>query len=130
MPVRYLIDTHVFLWMAEDDERLSSTARERITDPDNDRILSLVSVWEIVMKEDAGKLRLRTSVDRLIRVTCEKARVSLNQMQIEHVLGVRDLPKLHKDPFDRLLISQARQEKLAIISADERLRQYPVEVVW
>lgn len=116
--------------MAEDDQRLSSTARACITDPGNDRILSLVSVWEIVMKEDAGKLRLQVPVGKLIHVTCEKARVTLNQLQIEHILGVRELPKLHKDPFDRLLVSQARQEKLAIISADERLSKYPVEVVW
>jgi PIN domain nuclease of toxin-antitoxin system len=119
--VRLLLDTHVFLWWLADDRRLDSAEREAIRDPENDVYLSAASVWEIVIKQALGRLRIPepTSVAAL--------RLGLQPLPItfEHAEATAALPHLHNDPFDRLLMAQARAESLTLVSHDPAIRAYP-----
>lgn len=128
--MKLLLDTHTLLWAIGDPGRLSPTARALLEDEDHTLWCSVVSLWEITLKVQAGKLQLPAGESYF--------REHLGKLGIERVLGVEAthiyallaLPGHHKDPFDRLLIAQCRVEKLALVSADAALQQYPVDVLW
>lgn len=130
MSRRLLLDTHAFLWWIADDPRLSPAAREAIADGANAVYLSAVSVWEMVIKMGLGRLELPEDTESFIAQQLQQNGFRPLAMTLPHALAVRHLPPLHKDPFDRLLVAQARHEELAIISGDEAVRRYPVAVVW
>ncbi|MCL4863618.1 MAG: type II toxin-antitoxin system VapC family toxin [Caldilineaceae bacterium] len=121
-----LLDTHVFLWAIDDDPRLSNAARAAIIDGNNVVFVSAATAWEISIKKAIGKLTIPQGsyLDelRLHRFT------PLN-ITTEHALAVADLPPHHKDPFDRLLIAQAQIEKLTLVTADVRIKQYAVQLI-
>jgi PIN domain nuclease of toxin-antitoxin system len=119
--VRLLLDTHVFLWWLADDKRLTAGEREAIRDPENGVYLSAASVWEIVIKQAFD--RLRTPEPASVTVL----RLGLQPLPIafEHAEATAALPPLHNDPFDRLLIAQARVESLTLVSHDPAIRAYP-----
>ena len=122
-----MLDTHVVLWwMAGDIGRLSATAVEAVGAEDARVVVSAVSVWEVAIKRGLGKL---DAPDDLLQ-QLERARVELLLITARHADGVATLPPHHRDPFDRLLVVQATSEQLAIVSADESLRSYDIEVVW
>jgi PIN domain nuclease of toxin-antitoxin system len=129
-PAGYLLDTHVFLWLAGDDTRLSAKVRELALDAGNPLSLSVASVWELAIKASLGKLRLDVGLGELIE--SQRAALGLTMLRIEtaHVLEVETLEYHHRDPFDRLLVAQARVERLTIVSRDTRLDDYDVERVW
>lgn len=122
----FLIDTHVWLWLQSAPEKLSPALLERLGDESNDLLLSAASSWEISIKYSLGKLVLpeppHTYVPDRMR------RSSTGSLPIEHVhaLGVADLPQLHRDPFDRLLIAQARALGLVLVTADRQIMRYDV----
>jgi PIN domain nuclease of toxin-antitoxin system len=121
-----LVDTHALLWWLGDDAALSVTAREVLADPANEPLVSSASVWEIAIKRALGKL---TAPDDLPdRIAGEG--FSWLAISPLHAWRVRDLPAHHRDPFDRLLIAQALDEHLPIITADTRFDDYGVEVLW
>lgn len=128
--MRLLLDTHTFLWLAADAPELSETARAAFLDPANELRLSLASVWEIAIKVSLGKLRLRTTLDALVRDGMGQRGLSLLPIELAHVLRVRELPFHHRDPFDRLLIAQAESEGLAILGRDPAFDPYGVPRVW
>jgi len=128
--MRLLLDTHAFLWWITDDARLSEKAREIMGDGKNQLFFSAASGWEIAIKAKLGKLKVSDDLERFI-----PEQVALNAIEnlpilLSHVLHVYALPDYHRDPFDRLLISQAQLEGLPILTADSQISQYPVEVVW
>jgi PIN domain nuclease of toxin-antitoxin system len=128
--VRALLDTHALLWWLTDSDRLSTRAREVIADGATELFWSAASSWEIAIKTGLGRLTLpeppRTLIPKVIR---EQALRPLD-ISHAHALSVAELPDHHRDPFDRLLIVQAQQEKLPIVSADEMFARYELERVW
>jgi len=128
--VRYLLDTHTFLWMRHAPDRLGDNARVICGDVDSSLALSLVSSWEMAIKLSIGKLTLR---ERLREILAEaRTVVGLTTLPIEesHVLRVQHLPLHHRDPFDRLLVAQALEEGLTLLSKDPTLDAYGVARVW
>lgn len=128
--MRALLDTHAFIWWVTDDTRLSSTARSIIVDPGNVLFLSAASGWEIVIKVRLGKLTLPDVPERYIPSRLEMNRFESLPIQMVHALQVTNLPDLHRDPFDRILIAQSQVEKAPIMTVDSQITQYPVNVIW
>jgi PIN domain nuclease of toxin-antitoxin system len=127
--VRVLLDTCTFLWLAG-GEPLTPAAAAAIRDPTNDVFLSAVSVWEIATKHRAGRLPLPEPPDRLVPTERDLRGVTSLAFDEESALQVLRLPALHRDPFDRMLISQAIAGGLAIATPDPLITQYPVRVIW
>lgn len=124
--MRLLLDTHALIWMASDPGRLSKAAAEAIADPDNDLYVSAVSGWEIAIKRARGRLRFPDVGGSMI----EALRLVELPVTLRHASEVGDLPGHHRDPFDRMLIAQARVEDLALVSCDEAFTAYEVRVHW
>ena len=127
--MRLLLDTCTFLWMAGGSS-LSETAAAAIRTPSNDVFLSAVSVWEICSKYQAGRLPLPEPPDRLIPVERTLRGVSPLPFDEESAFHSLRLPQLHRDPFDRMLISQAIAQGLAIVTPDPLIARYPIRVIW
>jgi len=128
--MRYLLDTHTFLWLASDDPRLSARAREVFLSSDNEFLLSIASVWELAIKASLGRLSFVLPLPRFIEQQVDHMGLSLLPIALEHVLAVETLPFHHRDPFDRLLIAQASYERTAILGTDTAFDAYGVERVW
>lgn len=126
---RYLIDTHVWLWMQSDPYRLSEEARALVADIRNGILLSAVSAWEIAIKYRLGKLALPQPPASYVPDRMRRSGTSALSVDHAHVLKTADLPAHHRDPFDRLLVAQAQLLDLTIVTADERLSAYDVAVV-
>jgi len=128
--MNFLLDTHVFLWMAAEPEKLSVKAEECIMNADNALYLSIVSLWEMQIKTQLGKLALDVPLDELWHKQQTQSDILLLLTKEEHVWELGNLPQLHNDPFDRLLIAQSRQEDMSLISADAIVSKYETKVVW
>jgi PIN domain nuclease of toxin-antitoxin system len=128
--MKLLLDTHAFLWLNQEPEKLSTAVMTALQDDENEIFLSLVSVWEIQIKQQLGKLELKTDLLSILRLHTEMNTIQLLSMQLPHILGLQDLPAHHKDPFDRLLIAQARIENLTMISSDQYFSMYPIRLLW
>jgi PIN domain nuclease of toxin-antitoxin system len=121
---RFLLDTQILLWAVNLDERLAGRHREIIAAKQG-LVISVASIWEIAIKQSIDKLRIDGDILGEIR----SRDVDILRVTEHHVLGVRHLPFHHRDPFDRLLISQARIENLTILSSDSHFHRYEVPVV-
>jgi PIN domain nuclease of toxin-antitoxin system len=124
--MRLLLDTHVFLWHVTDDPRLPAPFLAAILDPTNEIYLSVVSVWEAVVKHAIGKLSLPGPPDVFLpaeRRALMIASVSLDEGAMPHLAG---LPLLHRDPFDRALVAQALQHGMTLVTVDAEVLAYPV----
>jgi PIN domain nuclease of toxin-antitoxin system len=128
--MRVLLDTQTFLWWILDDAALSRRAREAIGSPRNECLLSAASCWEMAVKVSLGKLELDGTVERFVQQHLAVNSFGELPVEIRHAAGVARLPFYHRDPFDRLLVSQALLEDLAIVSADPTFRRYGVRRVW
>jgi PIN domain nuclease of toxin-antitoxin system len=126
--VKVLIDTHVWLWMLTDPARLGS-ARELLQDAEVELLLSAVSTWEIAVKYAIGRLPLPEPPSSYVPDRIRSTGVTTLPVSISHTLAVAELPHHHRDPFDRLLIVQARTLGVPIVTADAQLTVYDVEVV-
>jgi PIN domain nuclease of toxin-antitoxin system len=124
--VKILLDTHVWLWLAMDPPRVSDDLRDRITHGDTEVFVSAASLWEVVIKVGIGKLDLPDPVETFWQRQTHDSGISPLVIRPEHVLEVGALPDLHRDPFDRLLVAQARVEGLTLATADRLVRAYPV----
>lgn len=124
-----LLDTSVFLWLITGDDRLSGTLRRAVCDPDNRVFLSVVSVWEIAVKQQIGKLKLPRPAWGY--VTAARERHAINSLSLEEAALVHlpKLPDVHRDPFDRMLVCQAIEHDLLLATADAVLYHYPVKTV-
>lgn len=123
-----LLDTHAFLWWAANDDRLSAPAREAIAE--GRVLLSVATPWEMTIKHSLGRLELRDAPRTLVYAQVARHGLEPLGISLDHVLGVADLPPHHADPFDRLLIAQARVERLTIVTADAGFGAYGVDLLW
>lgn len=128
--MRFLLDTHALLWWVDDDPRLSPEARRLIGDQENDCHVSLVSAWEMAIKCATEKLKLSVSVQRYYQEQLPANDFQLLPIDLAHVTMVEVLPPHHRDPFDRLLIAQARIEGLTLLSIDSAFDAYGVTRIW
>jgi len=124
--MKLLLDTHVLLWWLNDDAKLSENARRFIRNPDNDIYVSHVSLWEIQIKIMTGKLN--ANVETLIQQLSEN---NFQQFPIHtnHILALAKLPPHHQDPFDRMLVSQAINEPLHLITHDKKISLYSESII-
>ena len=127
--MRILLDSHVFLWWTTDDTRLGARAARAIASGANECFLSHASVWEMAIKASLGKLKLDGPVGRFIAEHCELNGIRLLPIDFRHVCAVENLPRLHGDPFDRLLVAQALTEGLTLASKDATLKSYGVAIL-
>lgn len=127
--VRYLLDTHAFLWPATDDPQPTPAARAIVIDNHQDCFLSAASVWEMSIKSSLGKLAIATSLKPLVRGGRERG-LRLLDVTCDHGYIVERLPFHHRDPFDRLLVAQAMHEGMHLVSCDVQLDAYAVTRIW
>ena len=127
--MRLLLDTHVFIWWDSDPGRISPVALAALRDPANTPLVSPVSIWEMSIKLQLRKLKLRLPLRDLVSQQQVNGLGEL-PITVEHALAVERLPAVHRDPFDRFLIAQALVEGVELISADHVFAQYPVRVTW
>ena len=128
--MRVLVDTHVFLWWVEGDRALPAKVRAALADQHNECLISLVSAWELAIKASLGKLRLALPVKRYVVENVAANGFRMMDIQIAHVERVETLASHHGDPFDRLLIAQALEEDLPVVTADPIFRKYGVKRIW
>jgi PIN domain nuclease of toxin-antitoxin system len=124
-----LLDTHVLLWWMADDPALGDRARDAIADPGNGVWVSAASAWEIAIKAGLGRLTLPGPVAEVLPVALVDSDFLPLPITVEHALRVSELPPVHADPFDRLLIAQAITQTWTIVTADAVFARYPVTVL-
>ncbi|MGA8492060.1 MAG: type II toxin-antitoxin system VapC family toxin [Terriglobales bacterium] len=126
----YLLDTGVWLWSVGEPSRISRKARDVMVDVSHDVFLSAVTSWEVAIKAASGKLQIPEPPD--LYVPRRMASQGLRPLAVshQHALAVHALPSHHRDPFDRLLIAQAKVENMTLISADRMFDRYPVQLLW
>lgn len=125
-----LLDTHALLWFLAGDARLSTPARVAIENMGNTRLFSVASAWEIAIKASLGKLSLSGPFHELIPVQLRANSIQLLPVGPEHLNHLLALPFHHRDPFDRMLVSQAIAENATLVSADATLDRYAISRVW
>ena len=128
--MRALLDTNAFLWAMLDDPRLPKRAREILRDKSNALSVSVTAAWEIIIKVQVGKLALPDTPSRFIADRMSLFGFESLPIELRHVLHVENLPRHHRDPFDRILIAQGLLEQLPILTADPIFARYGVEVIW
>lgn len=128
--MRLMLDTHTFLWFIEGSLNLSDMARNLIEDRGNQRFLSIASLWEMSIKVSIGKLELEMTFSDLVKREVYGNAIELLEIRAEHLDELAKLPFHHKDPFDRLMISQSLIESVPIVTRDSVFGSYPVHVLW
>jgi len=128
--MKILLDTCAFLWLATDAPELSDKAKLLFQNTNNAVYLSSISVWEIIVKHQLGKLPLPSAADDFIKQQCEKHFVEYLSLDEKAVFSLSRLPNHHRDPFDRMLVCQAIAYDLTILTSDKLIMQYPVATVW
>ncbi len=126
--MKLLLDTHVFLWWALEEDRLPGRVAELVQDRGTDLLFSVASVWEAALKID--RLGLLQDFEILLERAMRYFRLSILPVEMRHVLVSARLPVHHRDPFDRLLVAQAIVEDLPIVTGDAAIARYPVRVMW
>ncbi|HJZ06234.1 hypothetical protein A2634_02185 [Candidatus Amesbacteria bacterium RIFCSPHIGHO2_01_FULL_48_32] len=118
--MRYLLDTHVFIWWSENSSRLNPKFKQMISHPDNSIYLSICSLWEMAIKASLRKLRLKSNFQDLPQLYD----FEILPIKMDHLIHLIQLPYLHKDPFDRMLISQSKSESLTLLTSDPKVQAY------
>jgi len=126
--VKVLIDTHTFLWMAAEPEKLPARARELCESAE--LVFSVASVWEIGIKWETGRLPLPAAPREYIALQIKRGGISMLPIQYRHALTAAGLPMVNRDPFDRMLAAQCLEEGLKCVTRDPAIAAYGVEVVW
>jgi len=126
--MKILLDTNTFLWGLSAPEKLSVTARNAVAS--SERLLSVASIWEVLIKVRVGKLPLPAPAGDYLTMQMRTNGVIVLSIKLAHVLQVERLQLHHRDPFDRMLIAQAIEERIPIVTNDPAFTRYPVEVIW
>ena len=126
---RFLVDTHVWLWLQSAPERIAPDVRDALGDQTNELLLSAASGWEIAIKYRLGQLPLPALPESYVPDRVRRSGTVPLAIELAHVLRVAELPDHHRDPFDRLLVAQAQLLSLTLVTADEQLSLYDVEVL-
>ncbi|MDO8367717.1 MAG: type II toxin-antitoxin system VapC family toxin [Saprospiraceae bacterium] len=124
-----LLDTHALIWLGENDQQLSVTAKTAIETATNTKFVSVASFWEIAIKARLGKLVLLKPLDQIIKEIEESDAIILG-VSPRHTLLIEQMPLHHRDPFDRMLIAQASIEGLTIVTLDPHFSDYGVPILW
>jgi PIN domain nuclease of toxin-antitoxin system len=128
--VKVLVDTHAILWWLAGDERLSKRARKILEDPENKRWVSIASLWEIAIKMSSGRLPAEGLTLGTIAGLLKAQQFAILPVRLEDLLRLELLPWLHRDPFDRLIVAQALEEGISLLTADGVMSHYPVQTIW
>ena len=128
--MRALLDTHVFVWWALDDRRLSPRVRTIFDDDRAELCFSVVSAWELAIKSTTGRFTALIDLHQSLPMHIERNAMELLPLTLAHALGILELQNHHQDPFDRMLVAQARVEGVPIITADPEIARYDVERIW
>ncbi|NOK62675.1 MAG: type II toxin-antitoxin system VapC family toxin [Chloroflexi bacterium AL-W] len=128
--MKFFLDTHTFLWFIDGNLKLSATARQLIENPDNERLISIASLWEMAIKTSMGKLIFDEPFDQFVSTQIQWNNIQVLNITTAHTAYVSTLPFYHRDPFDRMLIAQAMVETIPILSADSAFDSYGVTRLW
>lgn len=128
--MRVLLDTHVFLWAIADDPRLSDPAQRLFTNSRTELMLSVVSVWEILVKVQLGKLAIPSLAKPFLDQEITKNDITILPLMLAHTFALEKLPMHHRDPFDRLLVAQSLHEDIPLVSGDQQVKAYPIKIIW
>lgn len=125
----YLLDTNALLYFLYDSTKLSKKASDIIYRSNEKIHVSIASFWEIAIKSSIGKLEIKSSICKIAE-TCEKEQLAILSIKPLHLDNIQQLPRIHGDPFDRLIISQAMTENLVVITKDGMIPQYNIKTIW
>lgn len=128
--MRLLLDTHALLWAVEDPRQLSAVVRRRIEAGRTRVFVSLASLWELAIKRSAGRLQTTRPLDVILEDALSLHGFEQMGIDVRHALRLAQLPALHGDPFDRMLVAQAIEERCTLVTRDVALHAYPVEHLW
>lgn len=123
-----LLDTHIFIWWATDPDKLSQKQLAALTDPNNQTVLSIASMWEMQIKEQVGRLTLPFPAETLVKLQCHYNQIDTLPILERHIWALKELPLHHRDPFDRLLAAQSIAEGCQLMTVDRVFKQYPVKL--
>ena len=128
--MKLLLDTHTFLWLIIDSPQLAPMGKQLIEDETNQRFISIASIWEMAIKHSVGKLHFKPGFDEFIDEQLFLNKLTIINVNLNHIKTVASLPLYHRDPFDRLIIAQSIIENLPIISADKIFDFYGITRLW
>ena len=128
--MKLLLDTHALIWFVSGDKRLGQQAKEAFLNQDNRLYFSKASLWEMTIRISLGKLVLAEHWLMAIEKEMISNGIQWLEIEIDHCKTLADLPFHHRDPFDRLLISQAISESMSIVSIDHQFSHYPLDIIW
>ena len=124
--MRLLIDSHALLWWSDASPALGNTAHEAIADPANEVLVSVAALWELTIKTSSGRLRLPADLETIVT----SQGFAVLSVEFPHLTRLAGLPRLHRDPFDRMMIAQALTEGIPIATGDPAFAAYGAQVIW
>ena len=127
--MKLLLDTHVLLWAVSEPDQLTSAARDGLEDGTNSVFVSVVSAWEIALKQSLGKLELPKPAERWLSDVLRRSNFEVAEVSLATALRVRALPWHHRDPFDRLLVAQAAEDGYTVVTRDSALDAYGIPIL-
>jgi PIN domain nuclease of toxin-antitoxin system len=127
--MKLLLDTHSLIWFLNGDEKLSHKVKIAIENPDNEKFVSVASIWEIAIKISLDKFRFPKGFKHFLSMIEENGFAML-PITMEHALVLSTLEFIHRDPFDRLLISQCKSDNLVLATKDENIKKYQIHTIW
>jgi PIN domain nuclease of toxin-antitoxin system len=128
--MRLLLDTCTFLWIITDNSELSRNAKSIFSQPENEIWLSSVSLWELIVKYQLGRLSLPDNPEDFLVEQRKKHKIQSLSLEEKAITQLARLPNYHRDPFDRMLVCQAISNNLTILTPDKDIKQYPVQCYW
>ena len=128
--MKFIADTHAFIWFVTDSPQLSASAKKLFESPDSERFFSMASIWEIAIKTNLGKLSFDKPLEQFLPEQIALNYIRLLDISLSHALRVSTLPFHHRDPFDRMIAAQSLAENLPVLSNDNALDAYGVKRIW
>jgi len=128
--VKYLLDTHTLLWIVNDDPRLSKKSKQVYLNSENLILFSIASLWEIAIKISLKKLSIEEPLNEFIQIHIKGNDIKFLNIEVPHILLLENLPYHHRDPFDRLIVTQCIHEDITLLSSDKMFDLYPIKRVW
>ena len=128
--MKVIIDTHIFIWLDTQPEKLSKISIDICQNSYNQLYLSMASVWEMQIKMQLGKLKLNIPLNEMIEIQQQENDLNILNISLKHIYQLQMLPLHHNDPFDRIIMAQSLLENMPIISADDKFKSYAVQVLW
>lgn len=128
--MRFLIDTHTLLWIVDDDPKLSDKAKKIFLNNNNDIFVSIASIWEMVIKISLKRLEIPGTLSEFVKEHIRGSKIEIMSIDLNHLYQLENLPFIHRDPFDRIIIAQAIIENIPVISKDEVFDGYPIQRIW